>query len=54
MKTWIKNATVITMDEKRENKFETLDIVVWDDIIYYIGNNYNEDYDKVKLLCLDL
>ena len=42
-----KDATVVTMDEKRKEQYEKLDIVTKDDIIYYVGKNYNGKYDKV-------
>ena len=47
MKTLFKGATVITMDEKRKREYEILDIVVCDDTIVFVGNNYDGDYDKI-------
>lgn len=47
MKTLFRGATVITMDNKRSEKYEILDVVVWDDIITFVGKNYDGDYDKV-------
>ncbi len=43
----IKNGTVITMDNKREKKFEKLDIVIKDNIISGIENNYKGEYDEI-------
>ena len=42
----IKNGTVITMDPKRE-KVEKLDIVIKDNIIIDITDNYCGDYDEL-------
>lgn len=42
----IKNGTVITMDPKRE-KVEKLDIVIKDNIIIDITDNYSGDYDEL-------
>ena len=47
MITLIKNGTVITMDEKRKEKFENLDVVIKDDLIYKIEENYTGSYDKL-------
>lgn len=43
----IKNATVITMDEKRKEKYEKLDIVIKDDKIEKLEKNYQGEYDKL-------
>ena len=43
----IKNGLVITMDEKREKKFEKLDIVIKDDIIVDLTDNCEIDADVV-------
>ncbi len=43
----IKNGTVITMDEKRDRKYEKLDIVIKDDTIVEICDNYSGEYDLV-------
>ncbi len=43
----IKNGTVVTMDEKREKKFEKLDIVISDDTIVDITENYSGKADKI-------
>ncbi len=43
----IKNGTVITMDEKRKKKYENLDIVITDDTITSIEENYQGPYDKL-------
>lgn len=43
----IKNATVITMDEKREKKYEKLDIIIKDDKIFKLEENYNGEYDEL-------
>ena len=43
----IKNGVVITMDEKREKKFEKLDIVIEDSIIKEITENYDGEYDEI-------
>jgi len=43
----IKNGTVITMDEKRNEKYEKLDIVIEDNIIKKVVENYNGEYDEV-------
>ena len=47
MKTLFKDATVITMDDKRDKEYDVLDIVVWDNIISFVGKNYDGDYDKL-------
>lgn len=47
MITIIKNGTVITMDEKRNNMYEKLDIVIEDKIIKNICENYEGPYDKL-------
>ena len=43
----IKNGTVITMDEKREKKFEKLDIIIENNLIKSMVENYNGDYDEI-------
>ena len=43
----IKNGTVITMDEKREKKYENVDIVIEDDTITDIVENYTGKSDLV-------
>ncbi|MDE5587128.1 MAG: amidohydrolase family protein, partial [Bacilli bacterium] len=43
----IKNGTVITMDEKRKKKYENLDIVITDDTITSVEENYQGPYDKI-------
>jgi len=43
----IKNGTVITMDEKRDKKFEKLDIVIHDNLIESIVENYDGEYDEL-------
>lgn len=47
MLTLIKNGTVITMDEKRNNIYEKLDILIDDNIIKEISENYSGEYDKL-------
>lgn len=47
MITLIKDGTVITMDEKRNKKYEKLDVVLKDDKIYKIEEKYDGDYDKL-------
>ncbi len=47
MITVIKNGTVISMDEKRNEKYEVLDIVFKDDIIISMCSNYDGPYDKL-------
>jgi len=43
----IKNGTVITMDEKRKEKYEKLDIVIKDDTIIKIEENYTGNADEI-------
>lgn len=43
----IKNGTVITMDEKRKEKYENLDIVIKDDTIINIEKNYTGNADEI-------
>lgn len=43
----IKNGTVITMDEKKENKYEKIDIVIEDDKIADLVTNYEGPADEV-------
>lgn len=43
----IKNGTVITMDQSREKKYEKLDIVIENDTIKEITENYNGPYDEI-------
>lgn len=43
----IKNGTVITMDEKREKKYETLDIVIEEDTIKEVLPNYQGPSDEI-------
>lgn len=43
----IKGGTVITMDNKRKEQFEKLDIVIKDDKIFEITPNYNGKYDML-------
>lgn len=45
MKKLIKNGLVITMDSKRNEKIEKLDIVIDDDKICELCPNYNGEYD---------
>lgn len=47
MITVIKNGTVITMDQKRKNKYEQLDIVIENDKIKEITKEYKGKYDKI-------
>ena len=47
MITVIKNGTVITMDPKRKNKYEQLDIVIENDKIKEITKEYKGKYDKI-------
>lgn len=47
MITVIKNGTVITMDEKRNNMYEKLDIVIEDKIIKNVCESYNGPYDRL-------
>ena len=47
----IKNGLVITMDEKRDKKFEKLDIVIEDNIIKEIVENYKGEYDEIIDAC---
>ncbi len=43
----IKNGTVITMDEKRKEKYENLDIVIENDTIIKLEKDYQGKFDKV-------
>jgi len=43
----IKNGTVITMDDKRKKKYEKLDIVIIEDEITELTENYQGPYDKI-------
>ncbi len=43
----IKNGTVITMDEKRKKKYEKLDIVMIEDEITEVTENYQGPYDRI-------
>lgn len=43
----IKNGTVITMDQSKEKKYEKLDIVIENDIIKEIIDNYQGPYDEI-------
>lgn len=43
----IKNGTVITMDDKREKKYEKLDIVITESEITELTENYQGPYDKI-------
>lgn len=43
----IKNGTVVTMDEKRQKKYEKLDIVIEDDTIKEITDSYTGLYDTL-------
>ena len=43
----IKNGIVITMDEKREKKFEKLDVVIENDTIKELVDNYMGEYDEL-------
>ena len=45
MKTLIKNGMVISMDSKKD-MYTYEDIVIEDDKIIFVGNNYAGDYDK--------
>mgnify|MGYP004611911505 CR=1 FL=1 len=47
MITLIKNATVITMDDTRDEQYEKLDIVIADDTIKELTNEYKGEYDKL-------
>lgn len=47
MITLIKNATVITMDDTRDKQYEKLDIVIADDTIKELTNEYKGEYDKL-------
>ena len=47
MITLIKNATVITMDDTRDEQYEKLDIVIVDDMIKELTNEYKGEYDKL-------
>lgn len=47
MITVIKNGTVITMDQKRKNKYEQLDIVIENEKIKEITKEYKGKYDKL-------
>lgn len=47
MLTVIKNGTVITMDEKRKEKYEKLDIVIKDDKIFQLEKSYQGPADKI-------
>ena len=47
MITLIKNATVITMDDTRDDQYEKLDIVIADDTIKELTNEYKGEYDKL-------
>lgn len=43
----IKNGTVITMDQKRSKKYEKLDVVIKDDTIIKLEENYQGEADKI-------
>lgn len=43
----IKGGTVITMDEKRKEQYEKLDIVIKDDKIFKIVKDYGGEYDML-------
>lgn len=43
----IKGGTVITMDEKRKEQYEKLDIVIKDDKIFKIIKDYDGEYDML-------
>lgn len=47
MITLIKNAIVITMDGTRDEQYEKLDIVIADDTIKELTNEYKGEYDKL-------
>ena len=47
MITLIKNATVITMDDTRDEQYEKLDIVISNDTIKELTNEYKGEYDKL-------
>ena len=47
MITLIKNATVITMDDTRDDQYEKLDIVIADETIKELTNEYKGEYDKL-------
>ena len=47
MITLIKNATVITMDDTRDEQYEKLEIVIADDTIKELTNEYKGEYDKL-------
>ena len=47
MITLIKNATVITMDDTRDDQYEKLDIVIADDTIKELTNEYKGEYGKL-------
>ena len=47
MKTLIKDGLTITMDPKRKEKYEKLDILINDDKIEKITKNYQGEYDKL-------
>lgn len=47
MITLIKNAEVVTMDETRDKKYEKLDVVIEDDTIKELTNEYKGKYDKL-------
>lgn len=47
MKTLIKNGYVITMDFKRKEVVEKLDILYNDDKICFVGKDYNGEYDEI-------
>lgn len=47
MITLIKNAIVITMDDTRDEQYEKLDIVIADDTIKELTNEYKGEYDKL-------
>lgn len=42
----IRNGIVISMDSNRDKQYENMDVVISDDIITYVGNNYNGEYDE--------
>lgn len=43
----VKNGTVITMDEKREKKYEKLDVVIEDDTIKEVVSDYQGPSDEI-------
>ena len=47
----IKGGIVITMDEKKEKQYEHIDIVIKDDVIVDLVDNYDDEADEIIDAC---